>query len=187
MRTGWQVRGVKSAVCKGGGCWQKTWIAVHASRLQQCRRPVKGRGSELSRDLGVCDGFQGTCWEVSKQELPPLLQNKFLDRDPACLPVLPFYLAVYLVVLLLGTWLPTSCSCCCSESFWKTGISCVLEKSLPAFLSLDKSTACHGSASPVRGRAREQPLKKRENVKKEVIEGEGKLASFPTLNPYGRD
>ena len=80
---------------------------------------MKGRGS---RQEGVSDGFHGTCWEVSELELLLLLQNKLLDRDPSCSSVLPFSLAVYLVVLLLGAWLPTGC--CCSEGFWKTGISC---------------------------------------------------------------
>lgn len=69
-----------------------------------------------SRQEGVSEGFQGTWWEVSE------LQNKLFDRDPSCPSVLPFSLAVYLVVLLLGAWLPAGC--CCSEGFWKTGISC---------------------------------------------------------------
>jgi len=67
------------------------------------------------------------------------------------------------------------------------GISCVLGENLPAFLFPNKSTAGHGSASLVRGRAREQLLKKKENVKKEGTGGEGKLTSFPALSPYGRD
>lgn len=62
-----------------------------------------------------------TCWEVSELELSLLLQNKLLDRDPSCPSVLLFSLAVYLVALLPGTLLSTSCSC--SAGFWKMGIS----------------------------------------------------------------
>lgn len=57
----------------------------------------------------------------------------------------------------------------------------------PALLSLDRSAARHGAAFWVRGRAREQLLKKRKTVKKEVTEGEGKLPSLPTLSQFGRD
>lgn len=54
-------------------------------------------------------------------ELSLLLQNKLRDQDPSCSSVLLFSLAVYLVALLPGTLLPTSC--CCSAGFWKMGIS----------------------------------------------------------------
>lgn len=103
---------------RGGRMLAEKNTVCCARRLRQRRGGwVKEGGSGQE---GVSDGFQGTCWAVSELEL--LLQNKLFDRDPSWPSVLPFSLAVYLVVLLLGAWLPTGC--CCSEGFWKMGISC---------------------------------------------------------------
>lgn len=107
----------KSRSGEGEGCWH----GLPGTRAG-CGSGGGGAGDRTWQQEGGSQRWlKVTCWEVSKLELSVLLQNKLLDWDPSCPSVLLFSLGVYLVALLPGTLLPTSC--CCSAGFWKMGIS----------------------------------------------------------------
>lgn len=90
----------------------------------------------------------------------------------------PLPLAGFLVALLLGVWFPTA-AVVARLSRRQGPLAPRREESLRAVLSHDKSIAFHGSASLVRDRAKERPLKKRKTLKMRCREEKESLLYFP--------
>lgn len=116
---------------------------AESTGCQARRQPVAAWGAggrTWQQEGGSQRWLKVTCWGVSGLELSLLLQNNLLDWDPSCPCVLLFSLGVYVVALLPGTLLPTSC--CCSAGFWKMGISSVCPRGKPSCPPLPGQKHC---------------------------------------------